>query len=159
MLDLKELERKLDEALNNETPESLKKWLNKKRREERIADKKSRSATAACYKENGTALNIFDFIKAINEHYKHFIGNGGSYHTSMLTDFVKTECHKFLKTNTIVKPDVDKIEKIVTKELKANQRLYKKTYKNPVTNREHYLVISGRLQAIREIQRKCHFSL
>jgi len=52
MLDLKELERKLDEALNNETPESLKKWLNKKRREERIADKKSKSATAACYKEN-----------------------------------------------------------------------------------------------------------
>jgi hypothetical protein len=117
------------------------------------------SAGNAGYKENGTALNIFDFIKAINEHYKHFIGNGGSYHTSMLTDFVKTECHRFLKTNTIVKPDVDKIEKIVSKELKVNQKLYNKTYKDPVVNREHYLVISGRLQAIREIQRKCHFSL
>jgi len=30
-LDLSELERKLDEALNNETPESLKAWLQSKR--------------------------------------------------------------------------------------------------------------------------------
>ena len=34
-LDLDELERKLDEALNNETPESLKQWLQSKRSNER----------------------------------------------------------------------------------------------------------------------------
>lgn len=34
-LDLDELEQKLDEALNNETPESLKQWLKSKRSDER----------------------------------------------------------------------------------------------------------------------------
>lgn len=51
MIDLKELERKLDEALNNETPESLKKWLDGKREEERIADLESKSARTAGYKD------------------------------------------------------------------------------------------------------------
>jgi hypothetical protein len=37
-LDLKELERKLDECLQKETPESLREWLNKKRAEEKEAD-------------------------------------------------------------------------------------------------------------------------
>jgi len=37
-LDLKELERKLDECLQKETPESLREWLNKKRIEEAEAD-------------------------------------------------------------------------------------------------------------------------
>jgi len=35
VIDLDELERKLDEALNNETPESLKQWLQSKRSNER----------------------------------------------------------------------------------------------------------------------------
>lgn len=34
-LDLDELERKLDQALNNETPKSLKKWIQSKRSNER----------------------------------------------------------------------------------------------------------------------------
>jgi len=40
-LDLKELERKLDECLQKETPESLREWLNKKRIEEAEADRLS----------------------------------------------------------------------------------------------------------------------
>jgi len=42
MIDLDELERKLNEVLENETPESLQKWLDKKREEERIADLEGR---------------------------------------------------------------------------------------------------------------------
>ena len=41
MIDLKELEQKLKEALAKETPESLRKWLDEKRREEKLADEQS----------------------------------------------------------------------------------------------------------------------
>ena len=38
MLNLNKLEQDLKEALEKETPESLREWLNKKREEEKIAD-------------------------------------------------------------------------------------------------------------------------
>jgi hypothetical protein len=42
MLDLKDLERRLDQALKRATPESLRKWLSAKEAEERKAEEKEK---------------------------------------------------------------------------------------------------------------------